>query len=68
MKFSKLANAIGDRLLDRLVPRTTASARPDCWVDSQVRSCGVGKYWLCKRSCCYLSGCGAWSCSGCTTM
>ncbi|HIW64001.1 MAG TPA: hypothetical protein H9881_16220 [Candidatus Stackebrandtia excrementipullorum] len=62
-----LLTGIGDRMLERLAPRSEASARPDCWVDSQLQGCGPGKLRLCKRTCCYDGSCSAWSCGGCST-
>lgn len=58
MAFAKFA----DRLLNRLVPQTDASAAPDCWTQTETTNigCGPGKYRLRSRSCCVGSPCGAW--------
>ncbi|GLZ78402.1 hypothetical protein Afil01_32090 [Actinorhabdospora filicis] len=58
MAFAKLA----DRLLNRLVPQTGASAAPDCQVYTEVTGigCGPGKYRLRKRQCCVGTGCTPW--------
>lgn len=58
MAFAKFA----DRLLNRLVPQTDASAGPDCWTVTEVTGigCGPGKYRLRKRQCCAGGSCTAW--------
>lgn len=60
--------SLGDRMLNRLVPDIKANAAPDCWVDSELQGCGPGKYRRCTRSCCFNSGCGAWTCGGCAPI
>ncbi|GAA4906014.1 hypothetical protein LX16_3432 [Stackebrandtia albiflava] len=65
MKLSRLATRIGDRMLGRLVPETTADAALRCWTQSKTVSCGVGKYQRCRRTCCQDGTCGGWSCGVC---